>query len=55
MREITHYKRGFLRAIEKRGGELVMRGKHAHRTLDYWWKQDICIVAQPLWIWSYMF
>jgi DNA-binding MarR family transcriptional regulator len=35
MRELTDYKRGFLRAIEKRGGELVMRGKHAHRTLDY--------------------
>ena len=35
MRELTEYKRGFLRAIEKRGGELVMRGKHAHPTLDY--------------------
>jgi hypothetical protein len=35
MRELTDYKRGFLRAIEKRGGELVMRGKHAHRSLDY--------------------
>jgi hypothetical protein len=35
MRELTEYKRGFLRAIEKRGGELIMRGKHAHRTLDY--------------------
>jgi DNA-binding MarR family transcriptional regulator len=35
MRELTDYKRGFLRAIEKRDGELVMRGKYAHRTLDY--------------------
>jgi hypothetical protein len=35
MRELTDYKRRFLRAIEKRGGELVMRGKHAHPTLDY--------------------
>ena len=35
MRELTEYKRRFLRAIEKRGGELVMRGKHAHPTLDY--------------------
>jgi hypothetical protein len=35
MRELTDYKRGFLRAIEKRDGELVMRGKHAHRTLDH--------------------
>jgi hypothetical protein len=35
MRELTEYKRGFLRAIEKSGGELVMRGKHAHPTLDY--------------------
>jgi DNA-binding PadR family transcriptional regulator len=35
MRELTEYKRGFLRAIEKRGGELIMRGKHVHRTLDY--------------------
>ena len=34
MRELTDYERGFLRAIEKRGGELVMRG-NAHRTLDY--------------------
>ena len=35
MRELTDYKRRFLRAIERRGGELVMRGKHAHPTLDY--------------------
>jgi hypothetical protein len=35
MRELTEYKRGFFRAIEKSGGELVMRGKHAHPTLDY--------------------
>jgi DNA-binding PadR family transcriptional regulator len=35
MRELTDYERGFLRAIEKKGGELVMVGKYAHRTLDY--------------------
>ena len=35
MRELTDYERGFLRAIEKKGGELVMRGKHAHHKWDY--------------------
>jgi hypothetical protein len=35
MRELSDYERGFLRALEKRGGELVMRGKHAHRKWDY--------------------
>jgi hypothetical protein len=35
MRELTDYERGFLRALEKKGGELVMRGKHAHHRWDY--------------------
>ena len=35
MRELTDYERGFLRALEKRGGELVMVGKHAHHKWDY--------------------
>jgi hypothetical protein len=35
MRELTDYERGFLRALEKRGGELVMRGNHAHHKWDY--------------------
>jgi hypothetical protein len=35
MRELTDYEQGFLRALEKRGGELVMWGKHAHHKWDY--------------------
>jgi len=35
MRELTDYERGFLRAIEKKGSELVMVGKHAHHKWDY--------------------